>query len=118
MIEGEGGRLGPDLSAIGNNLDPDQLRIALTDPNENVSPRWWTMRLTRGNGSVLEGLRMSEDTFTVRIMDADENLWNFSKNELRSHETIKNSTMPAADNLSASELDDLIAYVFSLRRES
>jgi hypothetical protein len=51
-------------------------------------------------------------------MDTDENLWNFSKNELRSHETIKNSTMPAADNLSASELDDLIAYVFSLRRES
>jgi putative heme-binding domain-containing protein len=118
MVDGEGGRLGPDLSAIGNNLDPDQLRIALTDPNENVSPRWWTMRLTRGNGSVLEGLRMSEDTFTVRIMDTDENLWNFSKNELRSHETIKNSTMPAADNLSASELDDLIAYVFSLRRES
>ena len=118
MVDGEGGRLGPDLSAIGNNLDPDQLRIALTDPNENVLPRWWTMRLTRGNGSVLEGLRMSEDTFTVRIMDTDENLWNFSKNELRSLETIKDSTMPAADNLSASELDDLIAYVFSLRRES
>ena len=118
MIEGEGGRLGPDLSAIGNNLDPDQLRIALTDPNENVSPPWWTMRLTRGNGSVLEGLRLSEDTFTVRIMDADENLWNFSKNELRAHETIKNSTMPAADSLNTSELDDLIAYVFSLRRES
>jgi putative heme-binding domain-containing protein len=118
MIEGEGGRLGPDLSAIGNNLDPDQLRIALTDPNENVSPRWWTMRLTRGNGSVLEGLRMSEDTFTVRIMDADENLWNFSKNELRSSQTIKDSTMPAADSLNTSELDDLIAYVFSLRRES
>ena len=82
------------------------------------TPRWWTMRLTRENGSVLEGLRMGEDTFTVRIMDADENLWNFSKNELRSSETIKDSTMPAADSLSASELDDLIAYVFSLRRES
>ena len=118
MVDGEGGRLGPDLSVIGSTLDPDQLRIALTDPNENVTPRWWTMRLTRENGSVLEGLRMGEDTFTVRIMDADENLWNFSKNELRSSETIKDSTMPAADSLSASELDDLIAYVFSLRRES
>ena len=118
MVDGEGGRLGPDLSVIGSTLDPDQLRIALTDPNENVTPRRWTMRLTRENGSVLEGLRMGEDTFTVRIMDADENLWNFSKNELRSSETIKDSTMPAADSLSASELDDLIAYVFSLRRES
>ena len=118
MVEGEGGRLGPDLSTVGSRLDPDQLRIALTDPNEEVAPRWWTMRITRADGSVLEGLRMNEDTFTVRIMDADENLWNFLKSEIRSSERIKTSTMPTADGLTAGEMDDLIAYVFSLRRES
>ena len=86
--------------------------------HEEVAPRWWTMRITRADGSVLEGLRMNEDTFTVRIMDADENLWNFLKSEIRSSERIKTSTMPTADGLTAGEMDDLIAYVFSLRRES
>ena len=118
MVDGDGGRLGPDLSTIGSRLDPDQLRIAITDPAEDVLPRWWTMRITRADGSVIEGLRMNEDTFTVRIMDNDENLWNFLKSEIRSSERIKTSTMPNADSLTSGEVDDLVAYVFSLRRES
>jgi cytochrome c oxidase cbb3-type subunit 3 len=117
MVNGEGGRLGPDLSAIGNQLEPEEIRTALSDPDENVAPRWWTMRVTQSDGSVVEGLRMNEDTFTVRLMDAGENLWNFLKSDVRSTERIKTSTMPSA-NLTGSELDDVIAYVFSLRRES
>ena len=61
---------------------------------------------------------MNEDTFTVRIMDNDENLWSFMKSEVRASERITTSTMPAAENLSESEVDDLVAYLFSLRRES
>lgn len=75
------------------------------------------MRVTQSDGSVVEGLRMNEDTFTIRLMDDGENLWNFLKSDIRSSERIKTSTMPSA-NLTDSELDDVIAYVFSLRRES
>lgn len=117
-VRGEGGRLGPDLTAIGSRLDPDELRTALTDPDDRVTPRWWTMRVTRADGSVVEGLRMNEDTFTLRIIDKDENLWHFSKREIRSSERIKTSTMPATQNLTASELDDLVTYLFSLQKES
>ncbi len=118
MIRGDGGRTGPDLSTVGSRLDPDEIATSLTDPDAEVAPRWWTMRITRADGSRLEGLRMNEDTFTVRIMDDDENLWSFMKSELRSSERIKTSTMPAADSLTAGEVDDLVAYLFSLRRES
>ena len=118
MIRGEGGRTGPDLSTVGSQLDPDEIATSLSDPDAEVAPRWWTMRITRADGSTIEGLRMNEDTFTVRIMDNDENLWSFMKSEVRSSERITTSTMPAADNLTASEVDDLVAYLFSLRRES
>ena len=118
MIGGRGGRTGPDLSTVGSRLDPDELATSLTDPDAEVAPRWWTMRITRADGSTIEGLRMNEDTFTVRIMDDDENLWSFIKSEVRSSERITTSTMPRADNLTASEVDDLVAYLFSLRRES
>ncbi len=116
-VQGEGGRLGPDLTDVGNQLDPVELRRALTDPDETVDPRWWTMRVTLADGSVVEGLRMNEDTFTLRIIDNDENLWQFVKNDVQSTARIKTSTMPAVQSLTVSELDDLVAYLFSLRSE-
>lgn len=118
MVRGEGGRTGPDLSTVGSRLDPDEIATSLSDPDAEVAPRWWTMRINRADGSTIEGLRMNEDTFTVRIMDNDENLWSFMKSEVRSLKQIKTSTMPAAEGLNASEMDDLVAYLFSLRRES
>ncbi len=118
MVRGRGGRTGPDLSTVGSRLDPDEIATSLNDPDAEVTPRWWTMRIVRADGSTIEGLRMNEDTFTVRIMDNDENLWSFMKSDVRSIEQIKTSTMPAVEGLTAGEADDLVAYLFSLRRES
>jgi len=118
-VAGAGGRLGPDLSTVANRRKPEELKTDLVDPDETVEPRWWTLKVTRADGSVIEGLRMNEDTFTLRLMDARENLWHFSKKELRSVERVETSTMPSvAGALTASEVDDLVAYLFSLRKES
>ena len=118
MVGGEGGRRGPDLTRIGNRRDPDELASDLSTPDEDVRPRWWTIRVTREDGSIVEGLRMNEDTFSLRLMDEGENLWSFLKGGIRSYERIETSTMPSVDGmLTASEVDDLIAYLFSLRRE-
>jgi len=119
MVNGEGGRLGPDLSRVGERRDPDELKTDLIDPNDEVNPRWWQMKVTRQDGSVVEGSRMNEDTFTLRIMDDDENLWSFDKNRVRSSERIETSTMPSTEGtMTASEVDDLVAYLFSLRKEN
>ena len=118
MVSGEGGRRGPDLTQVGNRRDPDELVSDLSTPDEDVLPRWWTIRVTREDGSIIEGLRMNEDTFTLRLMDEDENLWAFSKGRIRTYERIETSTMPSVDGIvTASEVDDLVAYLFSLRRE-
>ena len=119
MVNGRGGRLGPDLSRVGERRDPGELRADLLDPDAEVEPRWWTVTATVRGGAAVAGLRMSEDTFTLRLIDADERLWSFSKAELRSYDRGKTSTMPSArGTLSDSEVDDLIAYLFSLRKGS
>ena len=119
MVNGRGGRLGPDLSRVAERRDPDELRADLLDPDAEVEPRWWTVTATVRGGAAVEGLRMSEDTFTLRLIDADERLWSFSKGELRSYERSKASTMPSVrGTLSDSEVDDLITYLFTLRKES
>lgn len=118
MVNGEGGRRGPELSQVGNRRDPAELVSDLRTPDQDVAPRWWTLRVTRPDGSVVQGLRMDEDTFSMRLMDDDENLWSFSKRDVRSYDRIKTSTMPSVNaTLTDAEVDDLVAYLFSLRRE-
>lgn len=119
MVDGAGGRKGPDLSRVGERRDPDELATDLTNPNEDVAPRWWTMRVTRDDGSTVEGLRMNEDTFTLRLIDENADLWSFAKSDIQSFERDEQSTMPSYDEtMTASEVDDLVAYLFSLRKES
>ena len=119
MLDGKGGRQGPNLSRVGERRDPSELKAALIDPHVEVAPRWWTMRVTRQDGSVVEGFRMGEDTFTLRVIDRDLNLWSFHKSDIRSFDRNEDSTMPNyAETLTASEVDDLVAYLFSLRKES
>ncbi|HAK53945.1 MAG: c-type cytochrome [Vicinamibacterales bacterium] len=118
MIAGAGRLLGPDLTTVGDRRSPAELRADLLEPDRDVPLRWWSVRVTYENGRTLEGLRMNEDTYSYRLLDADENLWSVSKRELRERERIETSTMPSYEGeLSASDLDDLIAYLFSLRTE-
>ncbi len=118
MVNGSGGRMGPDLSRIGEENAPEDLMLAMTSPHDEVAPRWWTVRITGPDGNLREGFRMGEDSFALRIMDKEENLWSFRKSQIQSYERIEESTMPSYEGkLSDSELDDLVAYMFSLRRE-
>lgn len=117
VVDGEGGRHGPDLSTIGNRRSPVQLLSDLVDPDERVQPRWWTMRVTHLDGTRVEGLRMNEGTYSVRILDANDNLWSFLKRDLRESERIETSSMPAyAGTLSDGELEDVVAYLYGLIR--
>lgn len=119
MVNGQGGRHGPDLSRVGERRDPEELVSDLISPHTDVAPRWWTLRVTSPDGTVTEGLRMNEDSFSLRIMDADANLWSFAKSQIQSYTRVEESTMPSyAQTLSESEIDDLVAYLFSLRKEN
>jgi len=118
MVNGRGQRIGPDLSFVGDRRALADLETDLVDPDAELLPRWWTMRAVGPGGQVVEGLRMDEDTFTFRIMDAEENLRAFSKYSDWTYERIQQSTMPDyAETLTADERNDLVAYLFSLRSE-
>ncbi len=118
MVNGAGGLHGPDLTKAGDRRSPDELRADMVQPDHEVAPRWWSVRVTYADGRTLEGLRMNEDTYSYRLLDADSYLWSIVKRDLRDAERIESSTMPSYDGkLTASEIDDLIAYLFSLRTE-
>ena len=119
IIGAEGGRHGPDLSTIGDRRSPDELMSDLLNPDERVQPRWWTMRIVHNDGTTVEGLRMNEGTYSVRILDSSDNLWSFLKQDLSLSERIEKSSMPAyGEHLTRRELRDLVAYLYGLSRSS
>ena len=62
---------------------------------------------------------MNEDTYSVRVFSLDGQLRSFDKADLRSFERVETSLMPSyADILTDSELTDLVAYLYSLRKGS
>ena len=89
IIDGVGGLDGPDLSTIGSRRSPQELTSDLVDPNERVQPDWWSMRVTHNDGTRVEGRRMGEGTYSVRILDADGRMWSFQKRDLVERERVR-----------------------------
>jgi hypothetical protein len=74
-------------------------------------------RAVEKDGRAVEGMRVSEDSFTIDLKDANGKIHGFWKPDLRSLEAEPGkSFMPSfKGSLSAAQIDDLVAYLMSLR---
>jgi putative heme-binding domain-containing protein len=115
-VNGVGSRVAPDLTDIGAIRAPDVLARTLVDPTSSLLPVNRSVRAVKRDGTVITGRRLNEDTYTVQLIDSQERLVSLLKQELREYTVLKTSTMPSyKDKLSAAELDDVVAYLRSLK---
>ncbi len=115
-VQGEGGRMGPDLSDIGAMRSLGHLQSSILRPDESVLPQHWMVRAETKNGKRISGMRLNEDTFSVQLIDATGNLKSFQKKDLSDMEVDRSSPMPAYEGqIEGSDFDDLVAYLASLR---
>ncbi len=117
VVNGAGGRGGPDLSEVGAVRAPRHLRQSLTDPSADVEPRLFAARAVTKKGEELYGRRLNIGTFSVQIYDAKRGLVSVLKSDLESFEIVKESMMPSYGQLSEEQLDDLTAYLGTLLGE-
>jgi putative heme-binding domain-containing protein len=115
-VRGQGGTFGPDLSEIGSRRSASYLRAAVLDPEKTVPEGFVQVRLVTKEGRRITGVRLNEDTFTVQVRDL-EGMHSFQKQDLREFQKEPGKTpMPSYRGLlSAAEVDDLVAYLVSLR---
>ena len=118
VVNGTGSGLGPDLSDIGLRRSLVFLRESLTDPNAYIPQEYPAATAVTKEGVRVQGIVLNEDDYTVQIRDMGENLHSLTKAGLQSFQRNENSLMPAyGSTLSAKEMDDLVAYLSSLRGE-
>jgi len=114
---GQGGVAGPELTAIGLRRSPAYLREALLDPNAAMPDGFLVVSVTTPGGQRVRGVRVNEDSFSVQIRDGGNRFHSFRKSDLKElKKEFGVSTMPSyKEAFTASELDDLVAYLSSLR---
>jgi len=127
MIQGKGGRLGPDLSTTGSARSTEYLVESLRSPSRRLaqgiseamkefSQEYETVTVVTAEGTKFMGVALNEDHFTLQMMDTREQLHLFEKDKLRSLEKSRESLMPAYDQkmLSDKDLQDVVAYLLAV----
>ena len=117
MVAGEGGRGAPPLGDIGASRSAKALKASILRPDEQVLAVDWTVTIVTNSGEKVSGRRLNEDTFSVQVLDSKGRLRSLMKSDLTSYDIVKKSGMPAYEGvLSDEEVDDIVAYLSSLRR--
>jgi cytochrome c oxidase cbb3-type subunit 3 len=127
MVEGKGGRVGPDLSAVGESRTRDAIidsvrnpsrRLAwgLTESTKEFPQEYETITVVTDDGKEIKGVALNEDNFSVQMIDASEQIYLLEKNKLRSFKKSRESLMPEykPDTLSDKDLDDIVAFLTSV----
>jgi putative heme-binding domain-containing protein len=115
MVFGQGGRTGPDLSAVGGERSLGDLLSSLREPDLQVATDFWAVRLTLKDGKTIGGRRLNEDTFSVQVLDAGGRLVSVKKDTISDFQMSDSSPMPSFASLSEKDLTDIVAYLASLR---
>jgi cytochrome c oxidase cbb3-type subunit III len=127
MIDGKGGRFGPELTGVGGSRTPaaiiDSVRYpshhlawGLTEATKEFPQEYETVTLVTADGKEIKGVTLNEDSFTVQIMDQNEQIHLLEKAKLRSFHKSRQSAMPqyGADVLSDKDLNDIVAFLVSV----
>jgi cytochrome c oxidase cbb3-type subunit 3 len=120
MVQGQGGFIGPDLSAYSSNRSVKEVLSAIVDPATNSDWKRKAATATTRDGATVSGSVRNEDNFSVQLQTADGAFRFFSKSDLQSLEYQDHPVMPVdyAQKLSHGELDDVASYLVSLGRTS
>jgi len=117
-IGNDGGNLGPELTDVGRRRGPQFLQESILKPEADVPIRYRAIQVITKSGQTVSGIRLNEDDLSIQLRDTSDNLRSFLKDNLRDIRRDHPSLMPAyGPMLTNKELENLIAYLSSLRGE-
>ena len=126
MIQGKGGRLGPDLTPTGSARSIEYIVDSIRNPSRRLaqgiseamkefSQEYETVTVVDAGGQKIQGVVLNEDNFTLQMLDTREQLHLFEKGKVRSVEKSRESLMLKYDEkmLPEKDLQDIVAYLLS-----
>ena len=111
-----GSVLGPNLSDIGSQISPDELKQSLLTPPAKVDPKARLYEIVTNTGKIVQGKLLNQDPFSLQMLDSDGQLVAYLRSEIRTGRFVDPPHMPSyKDKLTNTQIIDLLAYLASLR---
>ena len=125
VIDGRGTGIGPELSGIGLRRGVEYLYASLRTPGSElpVSRRgllrgfrgYLPIRAVTREGRVITGMRVNEDAFTIQLRSISGRTVSLRKEDLVELEKqFDHSLMPAVEEMTEADIDDLVAFLAEL----
>lgn len=114
-IGSEGSIFGPDLTRISAGRSAAYIRESLVSPSADIPEDYAGVTVVTRDGKRVTGIRINEDTFTVQLRDASQSFQMFQKDEVQQVIPETKSLMPAYSSLSQEDLQNLLAFLDTLR---
>jgi cytochrome c oxidase cbb3-type subunit III len=124
MVNGKGGRLGPELTTTATSRSEEYFVDSLRNPSKRLAQGIWetmkdfpqeyeTANVTTADGTKYQGVVLNEDAFTVQVLDTREVMHMWEKRLLKSYEKTRQSLMPVYDEktLPGKDVKDLLAFL-------
>jgi cytochrome c oxidase cbb3-type subunit III len=117
MVEGRGEGFGPELTAVGARRNSAFLHETILKPAASLPPDFRYVNAVPATGPAVRGIRVNEDSFTIQLRDAAGRYHSFRKASLKELTVLHGQTpMPSYEGrIPTAELDDLVAYLASLK---
>jgi len=112
-----GGAFGPDLTRIGRARGLASLRESTVNPDADIPGGYRGVSVVTRDGKTIRGRELGYDAFSVRLADAGGAYHSFLRDEVERVTIEKRSLMPPFRG-SPAELNDLLAYLTSLKGDS
>ena len=115
QIGNDGGNLGPDLTDIGRRRGLKFLTESLVKPEADIPISFRAVQIVLKSGQTVSGIRLNFDDLSIQVRDTRDNLRSFLRENIQEIRYDKPSLMPAYASMNQKTLDDVIAYLHSLK---
>jgi cytochrome c oxidase cbb3-type subunit III len=118
MVGGSGGFLASDLSNYGRTHSEDEIRSAITRPNQGMEAR--SVVVKTHDGHSYSGRIRNEDNFSLQLQSLEGRFYFLAQSDVSEIEYSPQSLMPSdySTRLSAQDLNDIISYLIKSASDS
>ena len=113
IVDGRGGRVGPDLSRAIGTMNRIQLIQSILEPSREIAPQFVSWTFETKAGKVVTGMIVHENEGKTIVGNAEGQLIEFKTADIETRAPQKISVMPEklTDRMTLQELRDLIAFL-------
>jgi len=117
MVNGVGGVVGPDLSAIAMNYKRADLITSIHEPSKTIALGFEQFLISTNAGEVFAGAIRQETSDSITVLGVDAQPHEIKKTDIKSRTPVATSLMPAGLTLGLKpeEFVDLLAYLEKLK---